>query len=472
MVPTMLLIGLLGMPIAISIWLTLKEDGPPGRIRWAVCLTTGSTALCALALLPFAGQATRCSVTWLPVAGTLHLSLGATSLYSLAATAFAAAVLFGLPGPSLRRGRVGGVVLLGLAAGSVAFLAGHFLLRYVALEVVGLCIAVAPLLVDAGRRQVKRAGWVYLLLRLGDAGMLVAVLLLEAGTGTLDVGPALADFAALSPDAQLWVIGGFYLAVAVKIGLWPFHTWLRPEGALSPRTHAWLYATLMPNLGLYLLYRVTPLLAEAPGVRPVVLGVGALSAVGVILALRYRRDPAQRAARFAALLGALVWCLAALTGAKFAWWGLLALSALRLPLYLRLTSGESARPALGWWSSSRLDRLAGWLYARVEAGGLGRLPARAYALLVRLASWIYTRVEKGAFEDALGTASRVTVAATENVYDVVERRGLEGSLRGVVGGVLAGSARLRRWHTGRLRISLGWLIVCLILALALAWVGV
>ncbi len=463
----MLLIGVLGMPIAMSIWLILMEDGPPGGVRRAVGLTAGSVALCALGLLPFAGQTTPFSVTWLPTAGALRLSLGATSLYSVAATALAAAALFLLPtaGPGVR-GRTGAVVLLALMAGNLAFLADHFLLRYAALEVAGLCIAGAPLLAGTGRDRVGQATHVYVLLRFGDAGMLIAVLLLGRA-GTLEIAPALANFAALEGAAGTWVVGGFFLAVAVKLGLWPFHTWMRP-GALSSRAvHAWLYATLMPNLGLYLLYRVAPLPAANPLLRTALLGAGLASGAITAWALWRYPDPALRAVRLTALLHSLVWSLALLLEARIAWWGLLALSAIRLPLYLRsgrteaVTERAPARePA---WDGS-LRRLARWIYAGVETGGLERLVGGMSTGLGGLARWLYTHVERGTLGEGLESLTQRTVAVTEETYGAVEG-GLEGLFHTVARGVLAGSARLRRWHSGRLRANLWWLIACLVLAL-------
>jgi hypothetical protein len=466
----MLLIGVLGMPIAMSIWLTLMEDGPPGGVRRAVGLTAGSVALCALGLLPFAGQTPPLSMTWLPTAGTLRLSLGTTSLYSIAATALAAAALFVLPtiGSGVR-GRTGGLLLLALAAGNLAFLADHFLLRYVALEVAGLCIAAAPLLAGSGRARFGQATHVYVLLRLGDAGLLVAILLLGRA-GTLEIAPALANFAALE-GAAAWVVGGFFLAVAVKLGLWPFHTWMAPGALPSRSAHAWLYATLMPNLGLYLLYRVAPLPAASPLLRTALLGAGLVSGLITAWALWRRPEPSLRAARLTALLHSLVWCLALLLEAKVAWWGLLALSAVRLPLYLRSPRPEAADgrvPAAEPALDGNLRRLARWIYGGVETGGLERLVVGVSAGLVGVARWLYTHVERGMLDQGLESLTQRTVAVTEETYVVLEQRGLEGLFHTVARTLLAGSARLRRWHTGRLRVNLWWLILSL--ALALLWV--
>jgi hypothetical protein len=68
-------------------------------------------------------------------------------------------------------------------------------------------------------------------------------------------------------------------AAWVKLGGWPFHLWSRAGRGLSLASQAWLYATLVPNLGAYLLYRVTPLLAVAGLLRTPLLWLGASCAL-------------------------------------------------------------------------------------------------------------------------------------------------------------------------------------------------
>jgi hypothetical protein len=124
----------------------------------------------------------------------------------------------------------------------------------------------------------------------------------------------------------------------------------------------------------------------------------------------------------------------------------------------------AAEPAL----DGNLRRLARWIYGGVETGGLERLVVGVSAGLVGVARWLYTHVERGMLDQGLESLSQRTVAVTEETYVVLEQRGLEGLFHAVARTLLAGSARLRRWHTGRLRVNLWWLILSL--ALALLWV--
>jgi hypothetical protein len=102
------------------------------------------------------------------------------------------------------------LLLLMLSAANIAFLSKNFLGRYVALEVVGLGIALAPLL--EVREGARLARWVYLLLRLGDVGLLLAILVLHRAAGTLDINAALSASLTLPPALLAWIVGGFVLA--------------------------------------------------------------------------------------------------------------------------------------------------------------------------------------------------------------------------------------------------------------------
>ena len=436
-----LLIGMFGTPLVLAFGLLLSGAPSAERVRWFVGLAALTVALCALGLLPFVEQPVAFEITWLPEAGPMRLSLGTTSLYAAAATALAAVVALGLAAPEAPLSVHGGALaLLALSAGNGAFLADHFLLRYIALEVVGLCIAVAPLLQGRERDRLGHAGWVYLLLRLGDAGLLVAILLLGVQTGTFEIGPALAAGMALPPSIQAWIAGGFFLAVAVKVGLWPFHTWVASGERLQRGTHTWLYATLMPNLGLYLLYRVAPLGAATRALQLMLLGAGVLAAILALLAMLRVASRARYAARITALVVAALWCAALLAGGDVAWWGLLVLSFARLPFFLPLPSpvAEAREEPL----EHALDRG-----------------------LVRIAVWLQQRVELGFLEEGLAATARFLVTLAEQLYEVVEQQGLEGLLRGLVRRTLQSSRKVQGWHSGRLRINLWWLVLCLILAI-------
>jgi hypothetical protein len=359
-----------------------------------------------------------------------------------------------------------------LAAGNLAFLSGHFLLRYVALEIVGLCVAAAPLLEGNGREWFVHAGWVYLLLRFGDAGLLAAVLLLGAETGTFQISAALEAASSLSARVRLWVSLGFFLAVAVKIGLWPFYAWIDSGRRLARRNYAWLYATLMPNLGLYLLYRVAPLPATLPLLHTALLVVGVGVGMLTLFVLTQRPALTQFPARSTALLGAGLWCAALVGGGKLAWWGMLVLTVTRLPLYLILPRREEAVDAEVaerlWerWDAS-VTRMARQLRDGVEVGILDRGPDVLAGGLSETARRLHATVEIGLLERGLDALTNGLAKTTQGVHKVVEHKSLEGLLRQIVRATLQAARQMQAWHTGRLRANLWWVVFCLILAVGL-----
>lgn len=347
------------------------------------------TALGLLVLLPWAGSDLALSITWLPGTGPMAIGLGGTGLYvALATTGACALALWGtraLQGTRAKQSYWMDVLaLLAIAAAQIAFLAEHFLARYVALEIVALCVALAPLAdLQPTGDGVNGGGLtrlVYLVLRLGDVGLLVAILVLWSVVGTLDIAPALEMGHTLDATRLNWVVAGFILAVWVKVGGWPLHLWLQAGEHLSLFSHSWLFATLMPNLGLYLLYRVTPLLAHAGGMQWAVYGVGALgAALAAVLALATTRSGSRLSLVYlGAALGGLALLLAA-SGLKTAvWMTALVLTPLRLLFHL---AGEPAPAGEAVPGRSTLARaMVTGLYA------LGGLALAGYGVLC--AWWI------------------------------------------------------------------------------------
>jgi NADH:ubiquinone oxidoreductase subunit 5 (subunit L)/multisubunit Na+/H+ antiporter MnhA subunit len=234
-------------------------------------------------------------------------------------------------------------MLLAWAAAHAAFLANHFLGRYVALEIVALCVALLPLVAfQDSAAGIRLSSAIYLLLRLGDAGLLVAILELEAVSGTLFITPALQAGEVLSGARLQIIVVGFVLAVWVKLGGWPFHLWIQAGRRLALASRLWLYATVVPSLGAYLLYRVTPLLAVSGALQTTVLWIGACGALLAALILT-QTDQDRMLAYAGALQGGLVLCVAAAGGKYAVWFGLLTLIPVRLLLFLSIDLAKRSR---------------------------------------------------------------------------------------------------------------------------------
>jgi NADH:ubiquinone oxidoreductase subunit 5 (subunit L)/multisubunit Na+/H+ antiporter MnhA subunit len=333
----LLLVGAIVFPLLAGACLIVAVRWLTSAVsHWIGLATVGLAAVCVLGLVPYAGQDPMFSVTWLPGMGEMTLELGATGLYAVVATTWAALLtLFGTTSrgthcPPLSAA----VILITLSAATVSFLAGHFLLRYAALEIVALGVALAPFVELRNGEGARLGRLVYLVLRVGDAGLLSAILILFAGSGTLDIGPALEAGPALDEASLRWAVLGFVLAIWVKLGGWPFSLWPQAGSPLPLRSRTWLYATVMPNLGLYLLYRVAPLLVHAGPVRDAALWIGAGSAMLAALVALLQPEPGAALPYLWAVQGGLALLVGASGGKVVVWLALLALTPLRLLLYL------------------------------------------------------------------------------------------------------------------------------------------
>ena len=367
-----LVLTVVGLPVlaGVSAAVALRHARPK-TAHLVTLAAIGLTALCALALLPHIEDSPVIAVEWLPGTGPMGLTIGASGLYSVLITTWIVfLVLLGTTSHSMGfRPLSGAVTLVAMAAANMAFLTDHFVARYVALEIVALCVALLPL-VEVRNAAGSRLAWSgYLLLRVGDAGLLTAILILGDASGTLNITPALASSQALNSARLRWVVTGFLLAVWVKLGGWPFHLWSWAGKRLSLASHAGLYATLVPNLGAYLLYRVTPLLALAGPLQTAALWLGGGGAVlGALIALT-RDDPRAALVYVGAAQGGLALFIAA-TGVKSAVW-----------LWIQVLT--PLRPLL--FLTAGMTRNAGsitWRKASACFFGLGGLALTAFGLLI------------------------------------------------------------------------------------------
>jgi formate hydrogenlyase subunit 3/multisubunit Na+/H+ antiporter MnhD subunit len=329
--------------IASALCLPLQRARP--SLSHALALAaTGLTLFAALALLPYAERNPSLVITWLPGTGAMELVATPAKLYILLATvgsAFLALLSTAAEEgeyPPLSRA----VLLLALGAANAAFLAEHFLARYVALEMVALCVPLA-LVAEAISSAGMTPAWnSYLLLRLGDAGLLAAILILRQSSGTLQIGPALQGAEGLGAGALGAAVAGLLLAVWVKMGGWPFHLWAEPGRRLTLASQGWLYAILVPNLGIYLLYRVAPLLAISSA-QAIILWLGAGGAALAMLIALLRSHTRDALVYLGASQAGLLLFIAAAGPVSALWLSLIALTPLRLLLFLANDLAQRAR---------------------------------------------------------------------------------------------------------------------------------
>jgi NADH-quinone oxidoreductase subunit M len=89
-------------------------------------------------------------------------------------------------------------------------------------------------------------------------------------------------------EAQLWVFGAFALAFAVKIPLFPLHTWLPDAHVQAPTAGSVILAAVLLKMGSYGFFRIAmPLFPDATRfLQPYLLGIAAIGVVyGALVAM-------------------------------------------------------------------------------------------------------------------------------------------------------------------------------------------
>jgi len=140
-----------------------------------------------------------------------------------------------------------------------------------------------------GERRIYASLKFFIYTMIGSLLMLVGIIYL--GLAARNTATFVPDFSydaimatvQLSPTAALWLFGAFFLAFAVKVPMFPFHTWLPDAHVEAPTAGSVVLAAIMLKLGTFGFLRLAvplfPTAAMNPTVRGIVL---ALAVVGIV----------------------------------------------------------------------------------------------------------------------------------------------------------------------------------------------
>ncbi len=120
---------------------------------------------------------------------------------------------------------------------------------------------------------------------LGSVLMLGSILYVHSVAGTFDYLDIMSAMASgrfvLSPNQQLYVFLGFFAAFAVKVPIFPFHTWLPDTYTQAPAPATFLLAAVMSKMGAYGLIRYSVSIAPM-GAHHCAGWIEVLAIIGII----------------------------------------------------------------------------------------------------------------------------------------------------------------------------------------------
>ena len=299
-----LLTLLIFLPVAGTLVLLAVPREKTGAIRWITTLFAGAEFIVSLPLWTFAGFRKsgdfffRETADWIPSLGAKYaLGVdGIAALLILLTTLLTFISVYSSFTAITKREKEYYAFLLLLETGMIGvFCALDFFLFYVFWEV--MLVPMYFLIgVWGGPRKLYAAIKFFLYTLVGSVVMLLAIIALYffnttgvlwwKGLGnapTFDIVHFQQIASQIPPDLQVWLFWAFFLGFAIKVPMFPFHTWLPDAHVEAPTAGSVILAGILLKMGTYGFLRFSlPICPTASRTGWVQLAVITLSIIGIV----------------------------------------------------------------------------------------------------------------------------------------------------------------------------------------------